>query len=35
MVKGGAASQTKVQEMLRKLSVLSAFVDEDVEADEE
>lgn len=31
MVKGGAASQTKVQEMLRKLSVLSAFVDEDVD----
>lgn len=35
MVKGGAASQTKVQEMLRKLSVLSAFVDDDADADEE
>lgn len=27
MVKGGAASQAKVEEMLKKLSVLSAFTD--------
>ncbi len=27
MVKGGAASQAKVEEMLKKLSVLSAFSD--------